>query len=118
MSKRTILDFETDKDIWEIVNEWSQGSHYRLKEEKEDYRLMQKGYGLLVAPMMLEIKKDGNKVHMEAWIRVPMVTRIFALFLLPAELDLGKGMRAVAPRTVARNSVNKLLIKLEQEEIK
>jgi hypothetical protein len=71
-----------------------------------------------MAPMMLELRQTGDKVHMEAWVRVGLMMRLLALFLIPTEMGLESGgFRLTVPRRTARGSVNELLGKLGQSPI-
>ena len=118
MGRRTVRDFAVKEDIWPIVEEWAKETGYRLKESDQSRRLYQKGHGILVAPMMLEVSQTEEGVHLEAWIKADIIVRIIGLFMIPAEMRIESGgITGVAPRKIARGAVNKLLKKLEQPAI-
>ena len=118
MAKRTVLDFPFAGELWGAVEPWAKENGYQQKEGDATRRLYQKGTGLLVAPMMLEMRQNGSQVHLEAWIRCNLFVRIMALFMLPAEMGIESGgFRAVLPRGIARSAVNKLLPQLGQPVI-
>ena len=118
MARRTIRDFTTSADIWPIVEAWAKESDFRLKQGGPATRLYQRGYGFLTAPMMLQIGQTEGRMHLEAWIRVGLLNRLMALFLVPAEMGIESGgFRLVVPRNVARPAVNKLLNQLGQPPI-
>ncbi len=118
MSNTTVLDFSFEGDLWPIVDSWAKETDYNLKESGEARRLYQRGHGVLVAPMMLEITQTGQDVHLEAWIRVSFLTRLLALFLLPSQMGIeSSGFKAVVPRKMARTAVNKLLESVKQPAI-
>jgi len=120
MNTRTYRDFTASTSIWPIVDEWAAGSSFRLKQQQtgQATRLYQRGYGLLTAPMMLQISQTGDKAHLEAWISVGTLSRLMALFLVPAEMGIESGgFKLVVPRNVARGAINKLLVALSQPPI-
>ena len=113
MSKRTTIRFRTEGDIWPLVDKWAGGNGYRLKGPAGSTRTYQKGTGFLVAPMMLNIKNDGQETMFEAWIRGTFIARLMSLFILPAEMGIQSGgFRAVVPRGIARKAINKLVSQL------
>ncbi|HXE75298.1 MAG TPA: hypothetical protein VNN18_06660 [Candidatus Xenobia bacterium] len=114
-TSRTVLDFPYSGDLWAIVEKWANENGYRRKEGDDTRRLYQKGTGFLVAPMMLELQRQGDQTHLEAWIRCNIFTRLMSFFILPAEMGIESGgFRAVVPRNMARGAVNKLLPQLGQ----
>jgi len=116
--KRTIRDFAYSGDLWSVVDAWAQETKYvPVGGERED-RVYQRGVGFWVAPQMLSIRRDGDNVHLEAWIRAGLFVRLMSLFILPSEMHIGPGgMRAALPRKIARGMVNDLLERLGQPPI-
>ena len=118
MTKRTPIAFQSSTNIWPTVEKWAAENGYKLQSEDATGRTYQKGVGFLVAPMMLRLAQDGDQVSGEAWIRAGLLVRIFALFLLPAEMGIESGgFKGVLPRKIARTAVNKLLAELGQTQI-
>ena len=110
MNRKTILDFRVEHNVWPTVDRWASETGYTLKRSIENTRLYQKGNGILVAPVMMEMKKAEGDFHIEAWIKVGLFVRLSSLFVLPAEIGIESGgIRAVVPRRMARADVNKLL---------
>ena len=119
MRKSTLVRFRYDGDIWPIVEKWARENRFRLKDAAGSDRTYQKGIGVLVAPMMLKVGNDDQETTLEAWIRVNKFVRMRSLFILPCEMSIDSGgFRAVAPRRIARNAVNKLLNQLGQSPIR
>lgn len=119
MEKRTNIQFISDFEIWPAVEKWAIKNEFILKETNGNERTYQKGVGFLVAPMMLKIASDNNRIDLEAWIRVSFFTRLMGFFILPAEMGVRSGgFKGVVPRNIARNAINELLIQLRQPEIK
>jgi hypothetical protein len=113
MAKRTRIEFTHPGDLWSIVDPWAVANGYRVVQPGGSARLYQKGYGVLVAPMMLSVQMTGERAAIEAWVRMNLLARAGALFLLPAEMSVESGgFRAVLPRRTARTTVNKLLASL------
>jgi hypothetical protein len=118
MNKRTTISFSTAGDFWPVVEAWAKQNDYRLVESNGSGRVYQKGHGFLTAPMMLKIGNKGQDVALEAWIKMNMLTRACALFMLPAEMGIESGgFRAVVPRNIARTATNKLLVQFGQQQI-
>ncbi|MCI0403903.1 MAG: hypothetical protein L0212_10325 [Acidobacteria bacterium] len=118
MTKRTVLDFSFPGNLWGTVEPWAKENGYNQREGDASRRLYQKGTGLLVAPMMLDLRQQGGQVHLEAWVRCNLFVRFMALFMLPAEMGIESGgFRGVLPRNIARGAVNKLLPQLGQPVI-
>jgi hypothetical protein len=118
MTKRTIREFQKSDDIWKIIDTWAMENDYKIKSQSESTRLYQRGMGFLTAPMMIEITQKGSKKHLEAWISVNFIVRMFSLFIVPEEMGIESGgLRLILPRNIAREAVNKLLNKLGQSPI-
>ncbi len=119
MNSRTIRDFSVPTSIWPVVERWALTEGFRLIEDQSEKRRYQKGNGWLVLPTKLEITQSDSGVHLEVWVYGSTFNRIFTLFLLPEEIAIESGgVRALIPRSVSRDSVNRLLIHLGQPLIK
>ena len=117
MAKRTILVFDVNGDIWPVMERWAQEREYREIARGDTWRRYQQGYGMLVAPKKMEARQEGARVEIQGWVHVPLLNRIFTLFLMPAEVDLGKGFWAIIPRSTARRVLNILVQMLGQPPI-
>jgi len=114
MAKRTILRFQTEIDVWTILESWAEETGYREIDKEQTWRRYQKGYGMLVAPKRVEVSQEDKSVQLQAWISPNLIARISMLFLMPAEMDLGSGFVGKLPRSQARKEVNILLQRLGQ----
>jgi len=114
MANRTILSFETDTDVWPIVESWAEETAYREIAKGDAWRRYQKGYGMLVAPKKVEVRQEGKNVQLQAWVNPNLIARMGALFLIPSEMDIGSGWKGKLPRSQARKDVNILLQRLGQ----
>ena len=117
MAKRTIVRFESNQDVWPIAEVWARERNHGEMARGDIWRRYQQGSGWLVAPKCVEIKQEGNKIEIQGWIKNIVLNRIIFLFLLPAEMDLGKGIFGSIPRGTARRDVNILLEKFGQPPI-
>jgi hypothetical protein len=117
MAKRTVLNFEANNDVWPIVENWAREREYREKMKGNNWRRYQQGYGMLVAPKLVEVHQEDRKVELQAWVSINIINRIITLFLMPAELDLGSGFMGSIPRNTARRDINILLQRLDQPPI-
>lgn len=115
MKGRTIISFDVNTDIWPVINQWANENGYKKKEESGSPVLFQKGVGFLVAPMMFQVHIENQRVHIETWVRANLLVRLFALFLIPAEMAIESGgVKMLVPRKIARHAVNKLMERLGQ----
>ena len=112
---RTAREFTAGADLWQIVDGWAQQTGYRLIAYDQVSRLYQRGEGFLVAPQRLQLTYTGTGYRLEAYVWVPMFTRVFTLMLMPEELRLESGgFTGSLPRKTARGHVNLLLQALGQ----
>ena len=103
---RTELDFETGTDIWLTVESWAKETGYREKAKGDTWRRYQKGLGMPFIPKMVEIRQEGKKVQLQAWVGSVV------------GMGVGSGLWAMLPRKQARNDVNILLQRLGQPPLK
>jgi hypothetical protein len=104
--------------IWPKVESWAGKAGYSLKQSSDRSRLYQRGVGFWVAPMMLEAGQEGDRAHIEAWIRATPFVRVMSLFMLPREMGVESGgFKGRLPRNMARGTVNELLSSLGQPPI-
>jgi len=117
MAKRTILRFDFNGDVWPIIETWAKERDFREKTRTDNSRRYQQGYGMMVASKFLEAKQEGRQVELQGWVGINILNRISTLFIMPGEIDLGSGFRAVIPRGTARRDVDVLLQRLGQPPI-
>jgi hypothetical protein len=119
MAARTVRDFQVGFDIAPLVDAWAGSNHYGFRGLSPDgTRNYQRGNGVLTGAMPLTVRQIGAGVHLEAWIHATLVARICALFLIPTDMGIESGgLKGVLPRSMARDSVNKLLAQLGQPPI-
>lgn len=118
MNSRTVRNFTVSLDVWPIVERWAKTEGFVLVEDLGETRRYQKGNGWIVLPTKLEVTLKDSSVHMEVWVYGSIFNRIFTLFMLPEEITIESGgVRALIPRTVSRESVNRLLTLLGQPMI-
>jgi hypothetical protein len=119
MAARTIRDFQVGFDVAPAVDAWAQANHYGFRGVLPDgTRSYQRGSGFLTGAMPFTIRQNGPDVHLEAWIHATLVARICAAFLIPADMSVESGgFKGALPRSMARDSVNKLLGQFGQPPI-
>jgi hypothetical protein len=111
---RTIMDFRVPGDVWPFIDQWAPSANFHIVQSAGPMRLYQRGYGFWTAPVMASFQQSGDVVHMETWVRCNLLVRIMSLFILPKEMELRSGgFRAVLPRKLGRDGVNKLLEQLK-----
>lgn len=116
MNSRTVRDFTVPTDIWPIVARWAAGDNFDLKSDEGS----KKRYENSTSPVtVVEISQEDLNIHLEAWTKASVFSRLISLFTLPEELSLDSTeTKAVVPRAIARDSVNRLMIQLAQPLIK
>jgi hypothetical protein len=118
MKPETTMSFEHAGEFAPVVTQWAKDEGYRHKGVVDGYETFQKGYGILVAPMMFAYRQDGRKVQAKAWVPCNLLVRILSLFILPSSMGIESGgFRGVAPRRIARGTVNRLLERIKQPAI-
>jgi hypothetical protein len=112
---RTIRTFPTPEHFWPIVEAWAADKGFSCKSKQGTTRLYQKGIGLLVAPMLLQVTERGGTVTLEAWVYSGWLVRLLSLFMMPKEIGVETGgFKGLIPRKIARAAINELLPKLGQ----
>jgi hypothetical protein len=119
MAARTVRDFQVGFDIAPVVDAWAGSNHYGFRGLSPDgTRTYQRGNGIITGAMPLTVRQTGTGVHLEAWIHATIVARICAVFLIPTDMSIDSGgFKGTIPRSIARDSVNKLLAQLGQPPI-
>ena len=119
MSNRTTVEFHSGSDIWPLVDKWAGENGCTLKESGDNERLYKKGSGILMmAPLMLKIRREQQKTNLEAWLTVNLFGRILSRGVSSPEMGIQSGSLAPGvPRIIARKAVNKLLAQLGQAGI-
>lgn len=110
-ARRSVVTFDMQGDPWPVIAAWAQRHKFLPRApQTEKVKLFQKGSGLWTAPMRAQFTQRGSQIELQAWVHNPLIARIMALFILPAEMNLQSGgFRAVVPRNIARKAVNELL---------
>jgi hypothetical protein len=112
--KRSTVSGPVSSDPWATIDAWAPGAGYKLiSGAGTPTRTYQKGSGFLVAPMMLIASLEGTNLTIQGWVAPTFLARLFALFLIPAETNIGtSGFVMVIPRRMANKVVNGLLTQL------
>jgi hypothetical protein len=118
MNRRTVRDFSYTKDLWPIVDSWAAQTGFVEREKSPNRRLYRKGGSLVMAPAFLEIRREGRKVSLEAWVKADALLILSFLAGQKPEMAIESGaLTAAFPRKRAREAVNQLLTRLGQKLI-
>lgn len=117
--RRSVVTYSVTGDPWPTIATWAKRHGFNPREPQTgNTKLFQKGSGLFTAPMRAQFSHTNNSVELQAYLHIPLFTRIMALFMLPAEMHVRSGgFRAVLPRSMARKAVNELLAQVGAEPI-
>ena len=113
-ARRSVVTFTLAGDPWPTIAAWAQNHRYMPRDPQTgSTKLFQKGTGLFTAPMRAQFTQRGKEIELQAWVHVPLIARIMALFLLPQEMNVRSGgFRAMVPRAIARKAINELLVQV------
>ena len=116
MNSRTSRDFQVPLDIWKFVDEWATDEKFDVVSTGKRSRIYRKDLGSLAPSAHVEITEHDGNVHLEAWLANATPVRAMRLFKVPPELGVeSNGTKALTvERTVARDRINRLFIKLGQ----
>lgn len=118
MGQRTIRDFKSTRDVWEIIDTWAKTEKFTLIESEDNRRLYQKGRNVMDYPILLEVSQTDATTHIETWVQAGLFDRTRALFLVPSEMGIESGgVQMALPRRNARQAINKLLVELGQSPV-
>jgi hypothetical protein len=109
-ARRARRQFPFDGDALKVALEWARLLDYTIVSQTDDALELRRGLGFFAAPRVVSVQVSGEQVTVEAWIRINIIARIGALFLLPAEITVESGgIQAALPRKLGRDDVDKLL---------
>ena len=117
-SSRTILDFAFKDNILPILQKWADENSFVTRDGPEGAIECQRGGGVIMCPVLLQIKQSGSSVHLETWLQVDILTEFTTLFNAPAQSAIDSSAKLLwREKDVARLYVNKLLKDLGQPPI-
>ena len=119
MKGRTVIEFACPRDLWPQVEAWAAETGFTLEREEDGRRTYRKGHWLLMAPAMVEIRKESRQVVLEAWVKADLflILSLLAGKKPEARIESG-GLTAAIPRRRAREAVNRLLARFGQKPVK
>jgi len=118
MAGRTVREFTYKENIWPVVEQWAADSGFSSKKQEMSRRIYRKGHILLMAPAFLEIRQEGKRVILEAWVSADTFLILNLLTGKKPEMQIESGgLTASIPRKRAREAINLLLQRLGQELI-
>lgn len=105
--KRISLSFDTDADIWPIVEAWTRAVGFRILEFEDTRRLYRKSGNLSHPPLMCLVSSMDGEVLLEIWASTWVPPK-----LMPVFADLGmevlEAKNALVPLEI-REAVDSLL---------
>jgi hypothetical protein len=118
MKGRTILEFPCPADFWSQVDAWAAATGFALHGTEGNRRLYRKRFWLLMAPAWVEIRQDGRRAILEAWIKSDFFLILNILSGSKPETAIKSGgLTAAVPRKRAREAVNLLLTRFGQPPV-
>jgi hypothetical protein len=118
-SSRTILDFSFAGDIHPILEKWAAENGFKPLSGVEGAIEYKRGGGVMMCPVLLQLRQSDVSVHLETWLQVDLITEFTTLFNAPAQSSLESGTTTLLWREkeMARFYINKLLKELGQQPI-
>ncbi len=118
LKRRTGRDFPCSGDVWPTIESWAAQAGFVEREKTANGRLYRKAGRLLMAPAFLEVRAEGGRVTLEAWIKADPLLILSILSGQKPEMAIDSGgITAAVPRKRAREAVNQLLKRLSQQPI-
>jgi hypothetical protein len=128
MSKRSVLDWETQTDVRPAVQAWAAKWGYSAVGDSQDgtreFVRLQMGQTAQTRALHMgarwsvgwhvSVRQTGSQVHLEAWITPPPAVRMMTLGLMWKE----NGVRDRLGGALARGPLNVLLAALGQPPIR
>ena len=117
-SSRTILDFSFNGDVYPILEKWATENSFITRDGPEGAIECQRGGGMMMCPVLLQIKQSGNNIHLETWLQVDILTEFTMLFNAPAQSAIDSSVKLLwREREIACLYVNRFLKELGQPPI-
>lgn len=118
MGERTVREFPAGKDLWSRVDAWAAETQFTLRSQDNQRRVYRKGNWLFMAPVWVEIRQEGKRVTLEAWVAADtfLILSLLAGKKPECRIESG-GLTAAVPRRRAREAVNKLLARFGQKPV-
>lgn len=109
MASRTVLNFETDADVWQIAGNWAKTQGFQIIEQghrKQGETTLGTWRRYSRNEASVEISQEGKRIHLEAWIDG-----------WAGEMNIENRIWGWSARWSARKRVNDLLRRLGQRNI-
>jgi hypothetical protein len=118
-SSRTILDFSFVGDVHPILKKWASENGFNPLSGLEGAIEYKRGGGVMMSPVMVQIKQIDKNVHLETWLQVDLLTEFITLFNSPEQSAIESGTTTLLwrEREIARLYINKLLKEFGQPPI-
>jgi hypothetical protein len=117
-SSRTKLDFIFDGDLIPILEKWASENSYSFRKGGKGTIKCRRRGGVMMPPILLQIRQTGNSIHLETWLEVDILTEFITLFNAPAQSAIDSSAKGLwREKEIARLHINKLLKELEQPPI-
>jgi hypothetical protein len=118
-SSRTILDFLFAGDVHPILEKWASENSFTIRKGARGAITYRRSGGVMMPPVLLQIKQIEKSVHLETWLQVDILTEFTTLFNAPAQSAIDSSTKGLwREREIARLHVNKLLKEFSQPPIK
>jgi hypothetical protein len=118
MKGRTVIEFPCPSDLWPQVETWAAETGFTLQQQDDKRRVYRRGHRLMMAPAWVEIRQEGRRVFVEAWLKVDFFLVLSLLTGKKPETGIESGgLTAAVPRARARNAVNRLLARFGQKPV-
>ena len=115
---RTTRRFETEAPPWAAMDEWAGERGFKLKHADDVRRRYQKGMGIGIAPIYVEMIYTKPWAHLQGWVGINILVRPGVLIFARSEwMPESGGWRLSRSRRIAREAINPLFKIFEQELI-
>ncbi|MCH7740655.1 MAG: hypothetical protein IIC93_10995 [Chloroflexi bacterium] len=116
---RTTRRFEAEASPWAVMDGWAGENGFKLKHADDVRRRYQKGTGIGIAPIYVEMIYTKPWAHLQAWVGINILVRPGVLLFARREwTPESGGWRLSRSRRIARDAINPLFEEFGLESIR
>ena len=117
-SSKNIFDFRAPGNARSVLEKWAEQYHFHIRELEGGGLECQRGGGMMMCPIIVQMKQKGDEVHLEIYLKVDLLTQFTTLFMAPERSAIDSSVEGLwRERALARDLVNPLLEALKQPKL-
>lgn len=117
-SSKNSFDFRAPGNAHSVLEKWADQYHFNIRELEGGVLECQRGGGMMMCPIIVQMQQKGDEVHLEVFLKVDLLTQFTTLFMAPEQSAIDSSVEGLwRERALARDLVNPLLEALKQPKI-